>query len=101
MINENSTAYLTVTFRDINDVIVTPTTVTWKAHDKLTGTILQATTGVYAASPLLIVIPYTVNALLDANHRTETRIITVEAVYDDVQHINAQYEYAVQNLKYI
>lgn len=101
MINENSTAYLTVTFKDKNGVLVTPTTVTWKAHDKLTGTVLQAVTSLVAASTIEITIPHTVNVLLDPAHPKEVRVVTIEAVYDDTQHINAQYEYAVQNLKYI
>lgn len=101
IVNELSTAYLTVTFFDKTGVVATPITVTWSAHDKSTGIEMQAETSLSPASSIEITIPKEVNAILFNRNVRETRLITVKATYGNNESINSYYEYTVANLKYV
>ncbi len=101
MVNENSTSYLTVTFYDESSEPVTPDSITWKVHDKSTGTELQPATSVPVGTSVELVISPTINRILNSIHKEETRVVTVETTYGSTQQFNADYEYSVKNLRHL
>lgn len=100
-VNERSTAFLTVTFRDKAGALAAPDSVTWEAHDKASGTELQVATALTPASSIEVIIPASVNRMIDAASASEIRVITIKALYGADDGINSVYEYQVQNLEHV
>lgn len=100
-VNERSTAFLTVTFRDKTGALAAPSLVTWEAHDKASGTELQAATALTPASSIEITISASVNRMINAASGSEVRVITIKALYGADDGINSVYEYQVRNLEHV
>ena len=100
VVNEGSTAYLTVSFYDRTGAAVSPASVTWEAHDSDSGTELQAATALTPATSIVITIPSAVNVIQNTNHKSELRVVTIKATLGDGSKMNEEAEYQVRNLKH-
>jgi hypothetical protein len=98
-VNESSTAYLTVTFFDKNNIMVAPVSATYKIHDVLSGSqILAATPISPIAEQVEITLTPTDNTMVNAHSSNEKRRVTVEAIYGQDDGVNAAFVYEVKNL---
>lgn len=98
-VNERSTAYLTVTFRDKAGAVAAPSTVTYSIHDVQSGAAIRAATPVSAGGSVEIVLTPADNAILSANSEKELRRVTIEATYGAEDAVRAQFLYYVKNLR--
>lgn len=102
-INEKSTGYVTVTFRDKAGAAAMPTAVTYRIDCLTTGQQVRDWTATAPAAAVELVITPAENAILvDANSR-EQRRITVVAAYGpgDADQCTADVDYLVANLKFV
>jgi len=97
VINEKSTAYLTVRFLNKNGELEAPTSATWQVHDVAKNEVMQKETVLTPASEIEIVIDPKVNTIL-SDKRVETRRVTIKAIYGEEDKINEEYNYIVKNL---
>jgi hypothetical protein len=102
MINEQSTAYLTITFKDENGDASQPSSSTYQIHDEASGTEIQSET---ALSPTAGVATLTLtpafNTIINSDLPWETRIVTIHGEYAGGQQINEICRYRVKNLGHI
>lgn len=97
--NEETTAYLTVSFYDKAGALENPVSATWEAHDVKSGTELQSATALApVGGQVEITIPTTVNTMVDPNLEEEVRRITVKALYSGVDGVNDKFDYTLVNL---
>lgn len=97
-INEGTTCYLTVTFKDKAGVSSAPTSATWQAIDLGTGNELQAATALSVAASVEITIPASVNNVVNEDNPVETRRVIIKASYGSDDKLNGSYDYQVKNL---
>lgn len=100
VVNEGTTAYLTVAFLDKTGAAALPTGVTYRIDCLSSGTAIKASTSVTPATSVEITISATENAIL-GGLPFERRRITVEATYSGSQAVRDQYDYQVRNLGYV
>lgn len=101
VINENSTAYLSLTFKNKDGEIESPQAVTYNIHCLTNDVEIKGDTSVSPGPSIEIVLSPTENRIIDANNKYERRVVTVTATYGPDDEITGQYEYKVLNLKYI
>ena len=101
IVNENSTAYLTLTFKDKNGNLATPQTIIYNIHCLTNGQEIKGDTNVTPASSVEITITPNENRIIDPNNKYERRLVTVTATYNANDEVTAEYEYKVLNLRYI
>lgn len=100
--NERTTVVIGLAFSDEEGVAVTPSSGTWRVDDLTSGTELVATTAfVPAAATHDLVLSEEVNRILDVTRATETRLVTIVAVYSGTRQVTSEYRYQVKNLKKI
>jgi hypothetical protein len=99
IVNEESTAYLTVVFKDKDGAEQAPTSATYRIDCLTNGEEVREDTAMTPiASPYEITLGAADNAMIDSDRLTEARRVTVEAVYGSDDHVNADYKYLVKNL---
>ena len=101
IVNENSTAYLTLTFKDKNGNLATPQTIVYTIHCLTNDQEIKGDTNVVPGSSVEITITPSENAIIDSSNKYERKMVTVTATYNDNDEITAAYEYKVLNLRYI
>ncbi len=100
-INEQTTAYLTVTMLDKNEAEADPNSATYAVHDKDAGTQIIAPTAIAASGSQELTMTPAINTILDEDNLEETRVVTIEAVYGASDHLTDAYEYKVKNLVHV
>ena len=98
-VNEKSTAYLTVTFRDKAGAAQAPAAAKYRIDDLISGQAVREETEI--ASPggtLELTLTVADNTLLDALAATEQRRVTVVGAYGAGDAVTAEYIYEVVNL---
>lgn len=101
VVMEKSTAYLSVSFRDKSGAAQAPTAATYKVHDKGSGQVLLPETTLEPAATVEITLPPSLNTLVDPSRSFETRVVTVAATFGVDDGVTNQYEYTVENLRYL
>lgn len=96
-INEGSTGYLTVTFKDKAGDPAAPSGITYRIDDLASGTEVLGDTAVTPGASVEITLPPSVHVPI-GNARTQHRRVTVKATYGADDGINAEYEYELINL---
>lgn len=98
--NEQSTAYLTVTFRNKAGAAEAPVTAKYRIHDVGSGTEVRAWTAITdpAGSVELTFSPED-NTLLVADNPVEQRRVTVVGTYGDHDAVTSEFIYEVVNLR--
>lgn len=98
-INEKSTGYLTVTFRDKTGTAEQPSSATYSIADVDSGTEVRGST---ALSPSAGVVTITLNkgdnTLVDGTKQKERRRVVVSAVYGNNDELHHAYLYDVINV---
>jgi len=105
-VNEGTTSYLEIVFKNEAGVGVTPLTATYRIDDVLSGTAIRAITPFSPSSPTYVLrIAEGDNKILDTTKEYEERLVTLTYTYTDTQSQtatrNAEYNYKVKNLKKI
>lgn len=100
VVNEKTTAYLTITFRDKTGTPAQPTSAHYRVDDADTGTEILDDT---ALSPTggIVEVPLgkTIQTILDPDRPFERRRVTARAIYGTGDEIHAEFIYQVTNLK--
>lgn len=98
-VNEKSTAYLTITFRDKAGAAQAPTTASYRIDDVTSGQPVRDDTDIDApGSTVELTLTVDDNALKNAYAAAEQRRVTVVAEYGAGDAVRAEYIYEVANL---
>lgn len=92
-VNEKSTAYLTVTFKDKAGNLAAPQSLTYRIDNPATGVEVRADTALTASDTVEITLTPADHTLAGASN--ERRRVTVKAVYGASDALNSQYDYQV------
>lgn len=98
-VNEQSTAYLSVSFRDKAGALATPTAISYRIDDVATGQEIRDDTAVTPASSVEITLTPNDNAMVSAAREIEVHAVTVDATYGASDAVRARYLYEVANLQ--
>lgn len=98
VVNEGSTAYLDVLFKDKDGVVAAPSGVTYRIDCMTTGQQVLADTVISPAGTVEITLTPGNNAIITATNRSEIKRVTVSASYGASDAINKPFDYLVQNL---
>jgi hypothetical protein len=97
-VNERSTAWLTVTFRDKTGAAQAPTSATYRIHDAGSGALVREAVLSAPGSTVEIVLTDEDNALRNPAAGYEKRRVTVEAQFGQGDAVTAEFVYQVLNL---
>lgn len=100
-INEKSTAYLTVNFLDKTGAAAVPSSAWYRIDCLMTGEAVRASTALSAASSVEITLNKDDNTMRNPGNPTETRRVTISAVFGAGDEFHDQYDYSVVNLTYL
>ena len=100
-VNEESSAFLTVTFYDKNDIETTPSSVQYNLHCLTNNVEVRTWTGLSPASEIEIGLDADDNAIIDQWNHTELRLVTIEAYYGVSDKLTTVFKYLVKNLRKI
>lgn len=100
-INEKTTAIITVTFKDENAALVTPTAAYYKLDCLTTGTVIKSETQISNPAPTKdIVVTSIENKIQDQNNTQEEKILTLRFTYaSGTKQGTAECRYKVVNLQ--
>ena len=99
-VNERSTAYLSVSFRDRAGALQAPAAISYRVDDEATGAPIRAETLIAApASEVEIVLTAADNAMVAPRLAVERHVVTVVGSYGDDDQVTAQFVYEVLNLQ--
>jgi len=98
-VNERSTAYLSVTFRDKAGAAQAPSSAAYRIDDAGSGQVVRGDTAIPTpGSTVEITLTPADNALLAEANPYERRRVTVTAEYGGGEAVTAEYVYRVVNL---
>ena len=97
-INEGSTGYLTIAFKDNAGVAVVPTTAQYRVDCITTGVALRALTSLTPASSIQVILTATDTAIQQQTNVQELKRVTVLANYGGTDNDNETYDFFVNNL---
>lgn len=100
-INENTTAVITVEFRDEDGGTIAPDSASYRLDDE-SGAELITDTGIVAPTSMVsIEIPESANAIVDSNKMSEKKYLTLSYTYaGDTRQAVSEYSYEVRNLRF-
>lgn len=98
IVNEGSTAYVTVSLKDKAGALAAPASLTYSLHCLTTGAVLRDDVALTPGSQVEITLTPADNAIQNAGNLYETRLLTVAAGYGAGDALQADYEYQVKNL---
>lgn len=98
-INEGSTGYLTVDFKDKDGTLEAPTSISYRIDCLTNGQEVKTDTSVTPASSVEIELTKTDNAIINQNNNSERRLVTVTGTYSADDAIVEEFEYNVKNMK--
>jgi hypothetical protein len=97
IVDEQTSARLTVTFLDYDDVQQAPASATYQIHTQA-GVELRAATAITPAGAVELFLNDDDNAIDDDTLQFERHVVTVKAVYSASDLLNSKFEYKVRNL---
>ncbi len=98
IVNEESTSYLTVDFKDKADALEAPASVSYRIDCLTSGQEIQGDTSITPLASVEIEIDPALNAIQDANNAREWRRVTVTATYGPNDQINDQFDFYLRNM---
>ena len=98
-VNERSTAYLTVTFKDKAGAAQQPTAASYRIDDVATGAQIRADTPLTPGTSVEITLTPADNAVVSPRLEVEKHVVTVTGTYGEDDAVRAQYVYEVVNLQ--
>lgn len=99
-VNEQSTAYLGVTFSGLGTSTV-PTSISYRIDDQATGQSIRGATAVSPAATVQITLDPTDNTLVTPTAPAEVHIVTITAPYGTSEQVVGVFKYQVINLTYV
>jgi len=100
LVNEKSTAYLTVAFTDKDGGPAIPASVSYRIDNAANGAAIRAPTALDPAASIEITLTLADNTIGVAASRFETHVVTVTAVYGASDELREEYRYQVRNLDF-
>lgn len=97
-INEGTTGYLTVTFKDKSGAEEAPASASYRIDDVATGAVIRSPTALAAAGTVEITLTPADNRILNASLKSEMRRVTVVAGYGVSDQVTSEYVYRVNSL---
>jgi len=98
-VNERSTRWLTIGFKDRAGDAAAPSSASYRIDCLTSGSEIRADTALPAgASPEITLTPDD-NAIVDESHRVESRLVTVYGLFGADDELYLAYEYDVINLR--
>lgn len=97
-VNEKSTSYLTVAFKDKTGAASAPASVLYRIDCLTTGAVIKADSSLSPAASIEITLTATENSMQLTGNVLETRRVTVKATYGAGDTMNEQYDYQIRNL---
>lgn len=102
VVDEKTTAYLTVQFKDKDGNLQNPVTSAYKVHDEDTGTELVSTTVLSpTGGEVEIILAGVAVKMHDETKPKETHVVTINATYAGGQELNADFRFRVKNLSHV
>lgn len=100
-VNEGTTAYLTVTFKDKAGVNAAPASATYRLDCLTTGTAIKPPTALPAGASVEVTLTKTDNRIVTAANVRERRRVTVVGTYGADDQVQQEYDYDVLNLRFV
>jgi hypothetical protein len=97
-VNEQTTAYLTITFKDKDGANAAPNSATYRIDCKTTGKAIRATTALPGGATPEIVLTSDENKIQNLNNSSEIKRVTIIGVYGVDDKVTDEFEYEVLNL---
>lgn len=97
-VNERSTSYLVVTFKNKDGVAISPASVSYRIDCLTTNTQVRGDTSIVASGTVEIVLSPTDNAMVLPGNIVERRRVTVTGIYNAGDEITEEYVYELKNL---
>jgi len=97
-VNEQSSAYLTVTFLDGNGAAALPQSVTYKVTDVSTGAVIRGSTAASLGTTTTILLNSTDTAMVNTSNSEENHAVTVTADYGSGDYARDEFIFTVVNL---
>jgi hypothetical protein len=100
-VNEKSTGYLTVVFKDGAGAEAAPSSARYRIDDVETGTELRDWTNLPnpVASSVEVTLTSADNAITNTTGKDETHVVTVEGTYGPEDKVTGEYLYRLVNLR--
>jgi hypothetical protein len=99
VVNEDSTAYLTVTFLDKDGTAAVPSSASYRIDCLTNASEVKDDTVLTPASSIEITLSAADNAIITQTNAIERRLVTVFATYGASDGVKDEYEYNVQNMR--
>lgn len=99
-VNEKSTCWITIAFKDKDGNAATPSAIHYRIDDAQTGTNIIPETQVGGVASLELEVAASKNAIINDRRSLERHRLTVRAVFGADDEHNAQYEFDIVNLQF-
>ncbi|MCU0918727.1 MAG: hypothetical protein MUF16_00065 [Burkholderiaceae bacterium] len=101
VVNERTTAYLRVAFRDKDGTLAAPSAVVYRVDCLTTGQSIVPLTAVPPSSEIEVTLTADDNAMRNPSNVAELRRVTVVATYNSsADKLSAQFDYGVKRLTF-
>lgn len=101
IVNEESSAFLTVSFYDKNDELTTPSSIQYRLDCLTNDQQIRDWTAFSPASVIEIGLNANDNSIIDQGNFEEIRLVTIEAYFGVSDKLTTTYQYLVKNLRKI
>jgi hypothetical protein len=98
IINEQSTAYVTVSFTDKTNAPAVPSTITYSTRSVTTGTAIKTGISVTPAASIEITLDALDTTIQNPANQYEDAMLTVHSTYGNNDNCNNEYPYRIKNL---
>ena len=99
--NENSTGYVTWTFRDTQLLLAVPLTISYRIDNREDEAAILAPTSISPASTVIITVTPTQNAIINSALEYEEHVMTITATYGVGDSISEECVFKVKNLQFV
>ncbi len=99
--NENSTGYITWAFRDVNLLLATPLTVSYRIDNRENAVVILAPTSITPAGTVIITVTPMQNAIINPSLEYEEHVMTITATYGVGDSISEECVFKVKNLQFV
>ena len=98
IVNERTSAYISVAFTDKTGAAATPNTITYSTICQSTGTAIKTNVSVAPASTVTIALDALDSAIQAIANPYEYKLLTIKANYGASDECNGEYAWMVKNL---
>jgi hypothetical protein len=101
-VNEKTTSFVMLTFKNEDGVAVTPDSLTYRLDDEASGEeLIEDTVVVPSSTSYTVTIPSATNTILNDDKKFEIKIFTASFTFSTTKVGTAEYKYKLLNLKYL